>query len=172
MTAPDGRVAGDADPTTDLIEALSQLARVLRTFPLDEADVVNPAQMIVLGRLFHRGGARLTELADALGCDLSVASRHVNLLVERGLADRTRDPGDGRASQFWLTPAGAALLDRNRAKRVTWLEAVLHDFDQAQRRSAAEVLARIGEALRAARGKKPPVPSGTTPTLTPTTTTR
>jgi len=158
-----------SDPTADLNEALGKLARVLRLFATDDADVLSSTQMVALGALLQRGGVRLTELADALGCDLSVASRQLNLLVERGYAARTRDPEDGRAWQFWLTDDGSALLERIRTRRLTWLAEALASFDPAQRRAAADVLGALVDALKAVRGKKPPHPGDpapATPTIT------
>jgi len=152
------------DATADLNDALGHLARVMRLFATADPDVISSMQMVALGTLLQRGGARLTELADGLGCDLSVASRQMNVLVERGYASRTRDPDDGRAWQFWLTDDGSRALEGIRAKRVAWLRDTLASFDDAQRRTATDVVTTLAGALAATRGKPrlsitPPAPT-------------
>jgi DNA-binding MarR family transcriptional regulator len=56
--------------------------------------------------------------------DPSTVSRHVTLLVERGLVRRVADELDGRASRLVVTPAGEAVLDTMRQERDGLLEQV------------------------------------------------
>src|SRR5579875_1219901 len=45
-----------------------------------------------------RGGARLTDLAEAMGLDISTVSRQVRTVEAAGLVERRCDPVDQRAS--------------------------------------------------------------------------
>jgi MarR family transcriptional regulator, lower aerobic nicotinate degradation pathway regulator len=50
------------------------------------------------------------ELAVALDFDKSHLVAHIDLLEDRGLAKRVRDPVDRRRNQLHITPAGSALV--------------------------------------------------------------
>ncbi|WP_175410556.1 MarR family transcriptional regulator [Streptomyces sp. TRM64462] len=65
----------------------------------------------VLALLDRYGEMRTSRLAELLGIDMSVTSRHVAHVVERGWVERTPDPHDGRSRILRLTPAGKDLLD-------------------------------------------------------------
>jgi DNA-binding MarR family transcriptional regulator len=56
-------------------------------------------------------GRRPTELAHDLQLSPSGVTRALLPLEKRGIVERKRDPGDGRASHVFLTPAGRELVD-------------------------------------------------------------
>jgi DNA-binding MarR family transcriptional regulator len=60
--------------------------------------------------------------------DPSTVSRHVTLLVDRGLVRRVADEQDGRASRLVVTPAGEAVLDQMRQERDALLGRVTADW--------------------------------------------
>ena len=142
------------DATEQLNTALGQLARVLRSFIIDRVENVSGLQLAILSKLRCDSSARLTEIAAALPCDLSVASRQAMLLVERGLAAKTRDPDDGRAQRFTLTEQGIRAIDASVQSRLTWLDEQLADFDDDQRACAAAVLTALVPGLWHLKGKK------------------
>jgi DNA-binding MarR family transcriptional regulator len=82
------------------------------------------AALVLLFPLQRLGPLRQSALADAVHADPSTVSRHVALLVERGLVLRVADESDGRASRLVLTDAGRAQLDQLRAERVAYLRTV------------------------------------------------
>src|SRR5687768_2800402 len=82
------------------------------------------AALVLLFPLARLGPLRQSALADAVHADPSTVSRHVALLVERGLVLRVADESDGRASRLVLTDAGQAQLDQLRAERVAYLRTV------------------------------------------------
>ncbi len=60
------------------------------------------AVLTVLGR---DGDMRMSRLAELLSVDMSVTSRHVAHLAERGWIERSPDPADKRSRILRLTPA-------------------------------------------------------------------
>jgi DNA-binding MarR family transcriptional regulator len=144
-----------ADGTTELNRALGQMTRILRSFSSDPSENMTGLQMSILSTLRRDTSVRLTAIAAALPCDLSVASRQAMLLVERGYAVKTRDPVDGRALRLELTDAGIHVIDRSVRTRLRWLNDNLAGFDDAQRACAAAVITALIPALRRLKDKKP-----------------
>ncbi|MCV2490337.1 MarR family transcriptional regulator [Geodermatophilus sp. YIM 151500] len=88
------------------------------------AEVRDRAALVLLFPLARLGPLRQGTLADEVHADPSTVSRHVALLVERGLVVREADESDGRASRLVLTDAGRDQLDQLRAERVAYLRSV------------------------------------------------
>jgi DNA-binding MarR family transcriptional regulator len=86
------------------------------------------AALVLLFPLERLGPLRQNALAELVHADPSTVSRHVALLVERGLVLRTADEFDGRASRLALTDAGRQELDQLRAERVAYLRQVTADW--------------------------------------------
>ncbi|WP_221348727.1 MarR family winged helix-turn-helix transcriptional regulator [Streptomyces beigongshangae] len=64
----------------------------------------------VLGLLDRHGEMRMSRLAELMAIDMSVTSRHVAHVAERGWIDRSADPADKRSRILRLTPAGRDML--------------------------------------------------------------
>jgi len=86
------------------------------------------AALVLLFPLHRLGPLRQSALAELVHADPSTVSRHVTLLVERGLVRRVADELDGRASRLVLTDAGRAQLDHLRGERVAYLRTVTVDW--------------------------------------------
>src|SRR3954454_16289625 len=90
----------------------------------------------IMCKLADEGPQRLGALANAFGLDPSTITRQVQALEEIGLASRTTDPSDRRASILDLTENGREVLDETRGHRrpclqqalAAWPEADLADF--------------------------------------------
>jgi DNA-binding MarR family transcriptional regulator len=67
-------------------------------------------QMAVLIALHQRPGASQAELAAATGIDRNTVAEMLGRMVERGLVQRRRAAGDGRAWELRLAAAGESLL--------------------------------------------------------------
>ena len=98
-----------------LIVGLSKIGMALKSKAWSRApiDGVTPTQAQILALL--RGGAdglRLSAIAEALGITTPTASEAVGSLVDKKLVRRGRDPEDGRAARFSLTPRGEATAAR------------------------------------------------------------
>ncbi|MEW2412200.1 MarR family transcriptional regulator [Streptomyces sp. NPDC046866] len=87
-----------------------------------------PAAAAVLTLLDRHGEMRLGRLADLMAIDISVTSRHVAHVVDRGWITRDADPGDGRCRILRLTPAGRALLAEIGTRHTGALERALADW--------------------------------------------
>ncbi|MER6995242.1 MarR family winged helix-turn-helix transcriptional regulator [Streptomyces sp. NPDC000410] len=73
------------------------------------------AALALVGRY---GEMRMSRLAELLAVDMSVTSRHVAHVVDRGWIERSPDPDDRRSRILRITPAGEELLD-DMARRTT-----------------------------------------------------
>ena len=60
----------------------------------------------VLTLLVRHGEMRMSKLAELLAVDMSVTSRHVAHVAERGWIERSPDPADKRSRIVRLTPSG------------------------------------------------------------------
>ncbi|MYQ45462.1 MarR family transcriptional regulator [Streptomyces sp. SID4985] len=65
----------------------------------------------VLTLLGRHGAMRMSRLAELLSVDMSVTSRHVAHVADRGWIERSPDPADKRSRILRLTPAGARQLE-------------------------------------------------------------
>ena len=137
------------DTRTAAIEALSgDLARTVRFVRAlkQRYGVPDPASLPLLFLLLD-GPKRPTELADHLHLDLSVVSRQLTSLSERGLVARRKDPGDGRAHQVEITHAGRALTTQVEQIRTEFLAGLVQEWDEADVRHFAGYLHRLSESL-------------------------
>lgn len=125
-----------SDGTADLGDLLMRAARTLRRrwrgvlAPWD----LSPHQARALGVVGTRDGVRLTDLAEALHIAPRSATEVADGLQERGLIERTPDPGDRRA--VILRPT-----DEGRLVRA--------EIDAARTADSAELFARLPTADRA-----------------------
>jgi DNA-binding MarR family transcriptional regulator len=133
------------DGTADLGDLLMRAARTLRR---RFGDVLapwelSPHQARALRVVTGRDGVRLSDLADALHIAPRSATEVADGLQERGLVERTPDPGDRRAVILRPTGEGRRIraeIDAARAADATELFARLPAADRAH-------LARILQTL-------------------------
>jgi len=140
-----------------LHEALSGLVRLYQFRDRDQIccfDVSVP-QCYGLEALVKEGPLTLGELAERLYLEKSTASRVVDALERKGYVTRAPHPGDRRALQLKVTPAGRRLVQRIRASLVEDAKAVLEDLSPSFRREAARFLARLTEVTAERLGRGP-----------------
>jgi DNA-binding MarR family transcriptional regulator len=130
-TAQDAGNAGDlldrGDPQRSLYPPLTRLLRVMHAMKnqLSGSDLARErAAHALLFPLVEAGPLRQGALAELVHSDPSTVSRHVALLVDRGLVRRVADAQDGRASRLVATPEGEAALAQLRADRQAVLDRV------------------------------------------------
>jgi DNA-binding MarR family transcriptional regulator len=93
------------------------------------------------------GPCRMRELADALRVDPSTATRTVDRLVEKGLAQRLTDSEDARRVLVAITPKGQTLRDRVRDQARAALGEILREFDPDEARELAALMNRLVAAV-------------------------
>ncbi|MEJ5914025.1 MarR family winged helix-turn-helix transcriptional regulator [Pseudokineococcus sp. 1T1Z-3] len=127
---------------------LVRRARALSTSGASEVhpDLDHSAYGILL-RLSAVGAERTTDLAAFLGIGKPTTSRQLSQLVELGLAERTEDPSDGRASLVRLTDEGQERLDRVRSVRRATLRARLDVWTDEDVLTLATLLGRLNDAV-------------------------
>lgn len=116
--------------------AVARLARQLRQ--TSETDL-SPTQLATIATLDASGPVTLGELAALERVAPPSITKAVGRLVEAGLVERLPDPGDRRITRVDLTPAGRALLERNRSRRNAWLATRLRELppEEVERLGAA-----------------------------------
>ncbi|MGY1837729.1 MULTISPECIES: MarR family winged helix-turn-helix transcriptional regulator [unclassified Modestobacter] len=105
---------------TSLSDELARLMRVMHALKGAggaDSDARERAAHVLLFPLTRLGPLRQGALAELVHADPSTVSRHVTLLVDRGLVRRVADEQDGRVSRLVVTPAGEAALERLRQER-------------------------------------------------------
>ncbi|MGW2086913.1 MarR family winged helix-turn-helix transcriptional regulator [Streptomyces sp. NPDC001880] len=111
----------------------------------------------VLSLLRQHGEMRISRLAELLDVDMSVTSRHVAHVAERGWIERSPDPADKRSRILRLTPGGRDVLgDLNRRTTETFAHN-LSDWSDDEVGQLNTLLARLRDSF-ACRG-----PSGCGP---------
>ena len=124
----------------------------LHTRVVEESDLpCEVAATFVLGRLAALGSVRLTQLAHELALDPSSVSRQVSALERHGLVVKEKDPGDLRAQQLVLTPAGEAAVAALREARARELQRLLPDWAPAELDALTAQLSRLNTDIAARR---------------------
>ena len=129
----------------ELVVSLLTVARRLRS-RLPEGRI-DPAMMFVLHQVSGRGPLRVSDLAAAMGLDVSTASRHVRQLEDGGFLARTGDPNDRRASRVRLTRRGRAALDQAMRARGTLVDRATADWPEDDRATLTTLMTRLAESL-------------------------
>jgi DNA-binding MarR family transcriptional regulator len=101
----------------------------------------------ILAKLADEGPHRLGALATAFGLDPSTITRQVQALVELGLAERSTDPKDRRASILNLTPAGREAFERTRSQRRSSLQAALSEWSEQDLDEFSRLLKNFNDSL-------------------------
>ncbi|MHB1063169.1 MAG: MarR family winged helix-turn-helix transcriptional regulator [Georgenia sp.] len=124
---------------------------VRRRFWAGKDIALSPTDAWLLEALHERGPMRVSSLAAWQGVDKSTVTPQVRRLERAGRVDRTPDPDDGRASLLRLSARGAAVREHARASGAALLEEHLAMFDDAERRTFADLLSRFAAGLDAGR---------------------
>lgn len=90
------------------------------------------------------GALRMSDIADRLVLSRGGTTKVIDRIEERGLAERTPDPGDRRATLVRITPAGVAALDAARpvVDGALWEHWGRH-LDDAETRAVLEAVDRV-----------------------------
>jgi DNA-binding MarR family transcriptional regulator len=170
MPRPDTLPApGRLDDVHALSDELARLMRVVHALKAQFAasgsgDAARErAAHVLLFPLTRLGPLRQGALAELLHADPSTVSRHVTLLVERGLVRRVADASDGRVSRLVVTPSGEAVTEGMKAEREALFAKVTEHWADADLAALTGLLHRFVEDLTTALPDTSPTGSATTP---------
>ena len=139
-------------PEEAVIGLLMQAGRRLRTrHPEDEVD---PSTFPLAKQLMCHDGMRLSDLAAKVELDASTVSRQIKQLEDKGLVERTQDPGDGRASLIQLSSEGHRTMQAAFRRRFERIKTVLEPWSQHDKDLLQELLARLAADLREANDRQ------------------
>ncbi|MET7291859.1 MarR family transcriptional regulator [Streptomyces griseoloalbus] len=113
------------------------------------------AVLTLLGRY---GDMRMSKLAERLSVDMSVTSRHVAHLAERGWIERSPDPADKRSRILHLTPAGRTQLDELFRRTTQLLAERLADWSDEEVGWLTQLMARLRDSFGDTRAVSRPAP--------------
>ena len=159
MTAPP---SADRDAgVRALSEQLPRLMRLIHGLKAQSAAEGgrDRAAHVLLFPLCRLGPLRQSALADLVHADPSTVSRHVTLLVERGLVRRVADETDGRASRLVLTDAGRAELEHMRGDREARVRQVVADWSDDDVATFTALFDRLLDGIAATLPSDPMSPS-------------
>ena len=93
------------------------------------------------------GPVRVSDIAERLRIDMSVASRQVRALMDAGYVQRDADDADRRAHRITVTERVAAVLQESHRRMVTAFEGALSDWDEQDVAALADGMTRLREAI-------------------------
>ncbi|MCV7279271.1 MarR family transcriptional regulator [Mycolicibacterium flavescens] len=110
---------------TELRESMMAVTRQMRRHRPDHG--LTLSQLELLGEISRTGTTTPAELGARLQVRVQSLTDGINGLLGRGLIVRRPDEADRRRQLIELTPAGAELLEADRAERDAWLHATMRD---------------------------------------------
>jgi DNA-binding MarR family transcriptional regulator len=128
-----------------MVASRTVTAAIVRSLSRVSATVSVP-QLRVLVMLSTRGRMNLSSVAEALGVNVSNASRTCDKLVRADLVDRQTDPHDRRHVSLDLTRSGRRLVDDVMAHREEILGSVVAEMPPEERRRLMEALTQFNAA--------------------------
>jgi DNA-binding MarR family transcriptional regulator len=133
-----------------LSEQMPRFMRLLHALKTQHAaEERDRAALVLLFPLVRLGSLRQGALADLVHADPSTISRHVAVLVEKGLVRRVADESDGRASLLVVTDEGLRTLESLRSEREAYLRGITADWSEDDLAMFTELFGRLLDDLAA-----------------------
>jgi DNA-binding MarR family transcriptional regulator len=127
----------------DLVISLYRLGLVQREIARHALAELGTQGFTALAIVHRDGPVRVSDVADRLGVDLSVASRQVASLVAAGYAERRPDDADRRAFRISATERGVAVLRESHRRMVQAFERPLAGWPEEDILALAAGLDRL-----------------------------
>lgn len=165
-TTPAGNPADTGHLAADLYAFMAYL---LKSCNSDLFEAIGTVELSLTQiKLLHHlevmpGELTLKEASELVHVSMPAASRMVDDLVRRGLAQRREDDDDRRMKRVCLTDAGRTVIRDLNAARLNRLEQVVSGMTDVERRPLAQALAVLLERdeVAACRPEAPPRPAAT-----------
>jgi DNA-binding MarR family transcriptional regulator len=151
MRTPAEAIEGGGDLTQieqayTTIVRWGNLPRVRERFTAAVGVALDRASYSVLFRL-QEGPARLSDLAQKVGVDISTLSRQVHHLEAAGLVSRQVVEEDRRAAMLSVTDQGRDLIRRMRAAKRAVFTEMLEGWTPEERAELGRVLGRFADEM-------------------------
>lgn len=133
-----------------------QVIRSMRTYGrkiLAQKNFTFP-QYYALSLLTREEKCSMDSLKNDLATSGAVATKVMDHLVEKGLADRGRWSEDRRVVNIVITDKGKKLLDSVDKKRISFYTSILRKMREADKKQAIKGLKILSEALLVMEGDK------------------
>ena len=131
-------------PIEALVRQLYGLGMVRRQIARHALAELGTQGFTALAVVQLHGPLRVSDVAQHLGIDLSVASRQIASLTAEGYVERHRDDRDRRAQLVGIAPAGRRALRESHRRMVSAFTSVLEGWDDED----VDALTRGLERLR------------------------
>ena len=126
----------------DLIQSIGLLVRRVRAAAASHE--LSLTEFAVMARLDRGGPATTADLARAEGMKPQSMGTTIAALEAMGMVERKPHPTDGRQVNLELTAKGAAVRNRAKDAKRTWLAQAIVQLDEHDR----ETLFKAGEIMR------------------------
>jgi DNA-binding MarR family transcriptional regulator len=139
-------------PTAEIEQQLFTLFRhtvAIHVRTPDGTYSMDRSTYVILCLLDDHGPQRLGQIACVFRLDPSTITRQVQTVVRLGLAEKTTDPSDRRASILSLTTEGKAAVNSARESRQQFLAMLLDGWTDAERERFLGYLTRFNGEIRA-----------------------
>lgn len=156
LTHETERATAAGDTSSLVLDAVPAIVRYIRSEMRQHREGLSIPQFRALGYLARHPGASLSDVADHVGLMLPSASKMVDGLVERKLADRQVSATDRRYLTLTLTPEGHELFDSARRAAQARLTEVLSGLSPDERQIVAEAMQLLLNAFPSARSEEYP----------------
>jgi DNA-binding MarR family transcriptional regulator len=130
-------------PIEALVRQLYGLGMVRRQIGRHAMAELGSQGFTALAAIQVQGPLRVSEVAEQLGIDLSVASRQIASLAREGYVERREDDRDRRAQLVAVTPAGRRALRESHRRMVSAFTQVLEGWDDDDVDSLTRGLERL-----------------------------
>jgi DNA-binding MarR family transcriptional regulator len=130
-------------PIEALVRQLYGLGMVQRHIGRHAMAGLGTQGFTALAVLQVHGPLRVSDVAERLGVDLSVASRQIASLTAEGYVERREDDRDRRAQLVAATPAGHRALRESHRRMVSAFSRVLEGWDDADVHTLTRGLERL-----------------------------
>ncbi|QFZ75465.1 MarR family transcriptional regulator [Streptomyces fagopyri] len=138
------------------LSAIGAVKRELSRILPHDCPAGSAAVLTLLGR---HGDMRMGKLAELLAVDMSVTSRHVAHVADRGWIERLPDPADRRSRILRLTDAGHARLDELSRSSSQLFADRLSDWTDHEVGLLSHLMGRLRESFGDCRAtQRPPCP--------------
>jgi len=151
-------------PTDDIEQQLLRLNRRSQAIHVRTSSgevVLERSSYGILCLILDEGPQRLGTIATAFTLDPSTITRQVQAVEKAGLAAKTVDPSDRRASLLSLTDQGREAIETARAYRREILGQVIADWSDEEREAFGASLKRFNDTIEdwISQGRIPAVPT-------------